>query len=197
MRRRGAGSLADTILTAAGREKLWRDPALQTYYGEEMLDNQAPWMVPDDWQEQYDKWMAEDVRRAFFELHADFLESLFDKNGYATLYRALDTRRMKRPPEPGDVANIGRYWTYSANAILEDAQMSSSSIFDTIFAGRVHISQVHWKDTLPDHMFRHWHEKQIFVDGPVEILDVFPIGQFRKKAPTINFDRWAKRQVRA
>lgn len=188
--------MSNGIIRPALRDRVWNDPASQSYFGEEMLDNQPPWFIPDDWQDDYDRWMSPDFRRSVFELHADFLETLFDEDGYATLYRALGTGRMEKPPRRGDIVDIGPFFTYSGDADLSDAQISSFTKFDTVFKVRVHASQVDWRDTLTDHLFRHWHEKQIFIKGPVEILSVFPFKELRKRAPAIKFDQWVKRQMR-
>lgn len=161
-----------------------------------MLDNQPPWLIPDDWRGDYERWMLPDFRRSVFELHADFLETLFDEDGYVTLYRALGTGRMTKLPRRGDIVNIGQFFTYSGDADLSDAQFSSSTKFDTVFKVWAHASQVNWSDTLTDHLFRHWHEKQIFIKGPVEILAVFPFKDFRKKAPAIKFDQWIKKALK-
>lgn len=181
------------------RDQFFHDPHWQDYLGEEMLDNQPPWLVPDEWKDYRDEWMAPEIRRKILDFHADFLETLFDEDGNTTLYRAMDSRGFKeegRPlPKKGQIVDIGKHWTYSGDADLSDAQISSGSRFDIVFEGKIPFSKVDWWDTLADHLYRHWHEKQIFVEGPVKITDVMSMGEFRREAKKIDFDKWLKKAI--
>lgn len=179
------------------RDRIFGDPQWEGYFGVELLDHQPPWYVPDEWRERKDDYMAPEFRREIVGHHADFLESLFDKDGNALLYRAVDSKGFRgKLPRRGDRANIGKYFTYSTDAELYDAQISSNVEFDTVFVAKVAFDQVDWPQTIADHVMRHYGEKQIFVNGPVRIVGKFPFKELRKRAKTRDFDRWLKKRIR-
>jgi len=181
------------MLTAAQTNRLFKDSGYSSYfYGSDFLNAQPPSIVPDEWDQDFDKWNSEEVRRFLFDLHVAFLESLFDQNGYAVLYRAMDKHPKIRS---GDVVNLGQFWTYSGDANLCDAQVSSGSNYKTGFAALVHESQVDWPQTIADHTGRWDGEKQIFVKGPVEVVDVFPISQWRTRTKSKSFVRWTNNKL--
>lgn len=181
------------MLTAAQKDRLFHDPRWRGYfYGSDFLNAQPPSIVPDDYDQDFSKWNSEEVRRLLFNLHVDFLESLFDEDGYAVLYRAMDRHPKVRP---GDVVNLGEFWTYSGDADLSHAKVASGADYKSGFAALVHESQIDWPQTISDHTGRWDGEKQLFVKGPVQILDVFPVDQWRSRTKSKSFSRWAKNRL--
>jgi hypothetical protein len=184
-------------LTSADREKILKSGFMKAWPMGELLDQQPEMLVPEDWYEKRKRYTSKTFRKKLLNLHTDFLESLFDSDGYVVLYRGMKTTPALKELQLGDVIDLGMFYTYSADADLSHAEVASNVRFDTMFAVRAHFDQIDWPQTITDHMGRWWNEKQMFVEGPVQILSIFPIKQRHKKGQAKSFTTWLKRRARS
>jgi hypothetical protein len=175
----------------------WTFNQVSEHYSDGIANEAPDWTIPSQpqdpeqgsphylWEYTGPKW-----EMAMIRFHTAFLESLFDRRGDVILFRGM---HLEHKPRKGPRKDLGRHWTYSTDADLEDAQRSSGE-YNTVIVARVSSGSIEWKLTLLNHvMGSHSGEKEISVSGPIGVLDVRPFSDFGKMGVVHDFDSWSRK----